>query len=488
MKRFFARFFLLLSAALIILLLTAIVHTYVFTPSRQLTVKAQSTRFPDSALARLSEAIRIRTVTPVVAENRDTVQFLRFHQFLKSNYPLAYQYLNPETVGQYSLLFTWQGKDPNKSPYLLMAHQDVVPVDDPAQWELPPFSGIRHNGFIYGRGTLDIKSGLLGILEAVESLLKSRYKPERTVYLAFGHDEESGKGTGTQAIATLLKNRNIKLDFVLDEGGLILKKALPGLKKPVALIGIAEKGFVNIKMTASGKGGHGSMPEKQTSVTRLAESIDRINRHPFPARLEVPAKAMFEYTAPEMSFPFNVLFSNSWLFGPLIKSQMAKSPSSNAAIRTTVAFTILQGSSKENVIPSEAFAVANIRLMPGVSEADVMHHLQESVNDSAITFSVIPPFQPASQVSATDVAGFRNIQKSVESVFPEVVVAPFLLVAFTDSRHYAGIARNIYRFDPAVFAKEDLARFHGRNERIREDNYHKMMNFYRNLILFSDQQ
>lgn len=456
----------------------------VYKPSKQVQSKTDQTIISSEAVERLTAAIRIRTITPAIPSQRDSNSFLQLHKHLDENFPLVKEHLRIEKIGL-SLLYTWKGQQNGLKPILLMAHQDVVPVDDSLQWDFEPFGGKIHEGFIYGRGSLDIKSGVCGILEAVELLLKEGYKPKRTIYLAFGHDEESGNGTGASAIASILEERNVKLEYVLDEGGLILQNALPGLNEPLALIGIAEKGYMNIKMTAHEDGGHSSMPGKKTSVTKLSQAINTINLNPFPATIEGPVQKLFAYTAPEMNFPFNVLFNNTWLFSEVIKSQMGATPSGNASLRTTVAFTMLEGSSKENVLPEYASAIGNLRVMPGVSQADVIRYLIEIVHDSSIHFEVLS-FQPASPVSSPDSISFRNLQLSIEAVFPETISAPFLLVALTDSKSFVNIADNIYRFHPAIYDRSDLKRLHGKNERIGVENYKKSIRFYRRLILNSD--
>lgn len=449
--------------------------------SRQISVQEDSWQAPDAAVHRLSEAITYRTITHADPADTDTMTFLRFQTFLEEQFPLVTARLVRERIGL-SLLYTWRGSNPSLRPALLMAHQDVVPADDSLSWSVPPFSGQVREGYIYGRGSLDIKSGILGIMEAVEALLAEGFVPEQTIYLVFGHDEESGVGSGAEEIVTLLKNRSIRLDYVLDEGGLILKEALPGLKEPVALIGIAEKGYMNIRIMARADGGHSSMPGKMSAVTRLSEAIVNIQKHPFPARLEGPLRELFAFTASEMRYPFRFLFANPEVFGGLIKNQMETSPSGNAILRTTAAVTMLQGSSKENVIPPEASAMVNLRLLPGATAEDVVGYLNQVIGDTAIHLEVLS-YQAASPVSSSGSAAFENIRRAVKAVFPNTVSGPYLLVALTDSRHFVDIADNVYRFHPAVYDKADLKRLHGRDERISVENYLKSIAFYRMLLL-----
>lgn len=478
-------FKILLSGFVVLFLVIGVLYVMsAIKPSHQVKSKTDQTLISPEAVERLSGAIKVKTITPAEPSERDSNAFWEFQKYLDENFPLVKRKLRIEKVGL-SLLYTWEGQDKDLKPFLLMAHQDVVPVDDSLQWESEPFGGEVKDDFIYGRGSLDIKSGVCGILEAVELLLKEGYKPRRTIYLAFGHDEESGNGKGARAIAALLEKRNVKLEYVIDEGGLILNNALPGLKEPVALIGIAEKGYMNIKMTAHEEGGHSSMPGKKTSVTKLSQAINNINLDPFTATIEGPVEKLFEFTAPEMKFPFNILFNNTWLFSEIIKSQMSSTPSGNASLRTTIAFTMLEGSSKENVLPENASAIGNLRVMPGVSQSDVLNYLIETVKDSSIHFEVLN-FQPASPVSSSDSKAFRNLQSSIEAVFPETISAPFLLVALTDSKSFVNISENIYRFHPAIYNRSDLKRLHGKNERMGVENYKRSIRFYRRLILNSD--
>lgn len=471
-----------LLGVLFLLLFVCIVNAYL-KPSRQIKVKESynPVPLPDEVFSRLSEAVTYKTVTPAINENRDSAAFRAFHRFLERSFPLVHQKLSKKEFKEFAILFEWKGKNPNLKPILFVAHQDVVPADNESDWEVPPFSGERRNGFVYGRGTLDIKSGLLGILEAAEQLLKEGYQPERTIYFSFGHDEE-GKGEGAKAIADYLKQNKIQLEYVLDEGGIVLNKALPGIDKPVALIGIAEKGFCNVKITSKGLGGHSSMPAKESPVTSLAKAINRINEKPMPASLTGTASALFDFAAPEMKFPLRVIFSNQWLFAPVIKSQMEKAPSSNAAIRTTMAFTMLEGSSKENVIPSKANALLNSRLLPGDTPDKLLQHLKETVNDENISFELTGTMQLPGKISDTSSAGFKKIQRTISAIAPDLVVAPFLLVALTDSRFFTDVADDIYRFNLVRYEKKDIERLHGNNERIREEDYKRMIWFYREMM------
>ncbi|WMJ71938.1 M20 family peptidase [Cytophagaceae bacterium ABcell3] len=468
---------------LVSLLAILLVITYT-SPSRQVSGYAVSNiGLTKGFEKRLSDAIKIRTVTRVKQTEADTASFVELRSFLERNFPLVHKHLYREQINDLSLLYTWQGTDTLSAPILLMAHMDIVPADDSLQWKHHPFEGKISEGYIYGRGTLDIKSGILGILEAVELLLKEGEKPKQTIYLAFGHDEESGIGSGAKAIAQTLEKRNIKLAHVLDEGGVVLKNALPGLNKPVALIGVAEKGAMNVEIVSKGIGGHASMPPAESSVTRLSDAIQKIKNNPFPPALSGATGAMFDYTAPEMDFPYNIIFTNKWLTGPLIKNMMSKKHTTNASIRTTVAVTMLESSSKENVLPSEARAIANLRLLPGTSPTDALEYLSNVIDDTLTEVKIWGTSSSPLDISDTAAPEFRHIRKTVSSVFPEAITAPFLLIALTDSRHFEALTNNIYRFHPAVYEEpEDLSMLHGRDEKISVKNYSQVIKFYYTLI------
>lgn len=452
--------------------------------SRQQPVKESVlSPFDSSAVERLKEAITIRTVTPPNPERRDTLSFTAFHKFLKRKFPLLHTKVKSETISGYTLLYTWQGTDSSLAPIVVMAHQDVVPADDSLKWKAPPFSGAEIDDFIYGRGVLDMKGSLMAILESTEFLVKRDFNPRRTICFLFGHDEESGVGKGAQAAAEILEKRYGTIEFVLDEGGLILKEALPGLDHPLALVGIAEKGFVNVELVAHGEGGHSSMPPHKTAVLSLNSALNKISKKNFPAELSNATAALFEYSAPEMKFPFRQLFTNYDILSPAIISVMEKTPSGNASIRTTTAFTILQAGNKENVIPSEAKAIINVRIMPGTTPEQVLDYFTDVIDDSAISVRQIGNASDPSVVSDTGSASFKELSSCIRTVFPEVTVAPYLVVGVTDSRHLQNISKNIYRFLPIVFLKSDLQRLHGKDERLGVNAYARMISFYTNLFI-----
>lgn len=429
---------------------------------------------------RLGEALSFKTVSvtngPVAAD-----EFLEFHKYLEIKYPRTHGELERETVNDYSLLYTWQGSDAKLKPILIMAHMDVVPVkqNTAANWAYPPFSGVVADDYIWGRGALDMKQSLMGVMEAVEYLVDRGFKPNRTIYLAFGHDEEIGGYNGAAKIAELLRARRVQLEFTLDEGSAIVEGIIPNMARPVALVGLAEKGWVTLELTARGEGGHGSMPPKHTAVGRLARAIHLLQTHQMAAGIRRPFSDMFEYLAPEMPFLQRIAVANRWLFDSLLISRLEKSRATNAAIRSTTAMTMLKGSDAYNVLPTEATAVGTFRILPGDTIDSVVEHVRHVIDDEDITVEKtgVRALDP-SRVSATDTFGFSAINKAIRQVSPDATVAPSLVVTGTDSKHYQTISENNYRFVPMRVGPEDVKRIHGVDERIGIENYSEIIRFY----------
>jgi carboxypeptidase PM20D1 len=333
--------------------------------------------------------------------------------------------------------------------------------------------------YIWGRGALDMKQSLMAVMEAVEYLVDSGFKPNRTIYLAFGHDEEIGGHNGAAKIVELLQARKVQLEYTLDEGSAIVEGIIPNIARPVALIGLAEKGWVALELTAHGEGGHGSMPPEHTAVGRLVRAIHLLETHQMPAEIRRPFSDMFEYLAPEMPFLQRVVVANRWLFDSLLISRLEKSRATNAAIRTTTAITMLKGSDAYNVMPTEATAVGTFRALPGDTNDNVVEHVRNVIDDEDITVKKIGvrAWNP-SRVSATDTFGFAAINKAIRQVLPDATIAPSLVVTGTDSKHYGTISENNYRFVPMRVGPEDVKRIHGVDERIGIENYSEIIRFY----------
>ena len=434
--------------------------------------------------ARLAGAIRIPTISHQDPSLFDPDAFQALHNYLEQTFPLVHANLERERVAQYSLLYRWRGRDPARQPYLLMAHLDVVPVIPGTEpnWQYPPFGGEIADGYIWGRGTLDDKFSVTAILDAVEGLLQAGFQPDQDVYLAFGHDEELGGDAGAAAIASLLESRGIDLAYVLDEGGAITDGALPGIDGKVALIGIAEKGFLSLELTTKAAGGHSSMPPPSTAIGVLSRAVTRLEANPFPMDPRHLETTFANYLAPHMSFEMQVLAANLWLFGPLL----ATSDQMNAMLRTTTAVTMFNAGIKENVLPIDARAVVNHRIIPGETVASVTARVIEIIDDQSVSLTPLTARDP-SPVSDTDSTSFAALARTVRQLNQNVIIAPYLVVGGTDAKHFAGLSRNVYRFSAIVAEPDMMTRFHGTNERLAVDDYARLVSFYEQLIRNSDQ-
>lgn len=422
----------------------------------------------DAAAARLAQAVRFRTVSQLDPTQLDARAFLDFQDWLTQAYPRTHATLGRERVGGYSLLYTWPGRDPGAEPVLLLAHQDVVPVSDNdlEHWVHPPFAGAVSDGYVWGRGSMDDKGNLIAILEAVEHLIGEGFVPRRSILLAFGHDEEVGGVRGAKQIAKLLAERKLTPDYVLDEGGVVIQGIVPGYDGAVAAVGIAEKGYLSVEIIAPGTGGHSSTPPPHTAVGRLAGAIGRLESRQMPARIDGVTGEFFRTLAPVLPFRLRFALANLWLFRPLVLSQLEASRATNATIRTTTAVTMLEGSPKDNVLPNEARAVVNFRLLPGDSVDDVLAHVKAAVADPEIEVKPLAGGVEASPVSDTSSESYQALRRTILQVYPDAYVAPMLVVGGTDARHYTGLSPDVYRFSAARFGPDDLPRVHGINERV----------------------
>lgn len=437
----------------------------------------------DDVAQRLSKAIQKKTVSYPDISRIDRQPYAEFLDFLVESYPLVHRHLEMEKVNDYGLIYHLKGQNQALKPALLTAHYDVVPVEKSTldDWEHPPFDGVIADGYVWGRGTMDMKLHLLSILEALEMQLAAGYKPQRDIYLAFGQDEETRGDLGACAIAKLFEERGLEFDFVLDEGGCITEGALPFLEKPLALIGIAEKGISSVRITVNGVGGHSSMPPKQTSVGALARIVSDLEKQQFDLRICEPVKKQFEEIGREVSFSLRLLIANLWCFGPLFKRVIAKSEVGNAMMRTTTAATVFEGSMAHNVLAPKASAIVNFRLIPGETVEDVLDHIRKVAGNQEVELEPMMQDNP-SLISPTDSDGYRRIESYINKTFPGVLVSPFLVVGGTDSRRYEKVCPNIYRFSPMKIQKEDTERIHNVNERISLENIERSVRFFHGLI------
>jgi carboxypeptidase PM20D1 len=482
---------LLLIVCLIALASVLLVRTFRFSSKQVQVEPAPALSLEKEAVAgRLAQALRFQTVSYGDANQFRGEEFLAFHRFLEQSFPRVHSALTREVVGDYSLLYTWKGRDDAVGPILLMSHLDVVPVEAGTEgsWQHPPFEGSMRDGYVWGRGALDDKVGVLGILEAVELLLAEGFQPKRTIYLAFGHDEELGGRNGAGKLAALLQSRGVRPDYILDEGSAITDGILPSVSSPVALIGIAEKGLLSVELSVESEGGHSSTPPPHTAIGILSRAVSRLEDDQMPGGLKGVAGQMFQYVGPEMSFGKRMAFANLWLFRPLVERQLAAQPPTNAATRTTTAATIIEGGVKDNVLPSKARAVVNFRILPGDSIESVMAHVTRTINDPQVKVARYGEnANEPSAVSDTGSAAYQNLERTIRQTFQGTIVAPSQVIGATDTRHYSALSNNIYRFVPMIVRSEDLKRIHGTDERISVENYAQCIRFYHQLILNSAQ-
>jgi carboxypeptidase PM20D1 len=480
------RTFVLLLGAVVTLAGVTLAHTGRDESLKPSAAPAPGTAVPPGAAERLAGALRIPTISAQDPAAFDRKAFLMSHAYLQEAFPRAHAHLRREVVGGHSLLYTWRGSDTSLNPILLAAHQDVVPIEPGTEqkWQQDPFGGRIIDNYIWGRGAIDNKSAVVGTLEAIEILLAGGFQPTRTVYLAFGHDEEVGGTAGARQIAALLKQRGVELEMVLDEGGVIGDGILSGISAPVALVGIAEKGFVTVELSAAAPGGHSSLPPRQTAVGILSAAIARLEATPMAARLEGPTRELFDRIGPQFPTLQRLVFANLWLTRPLVIHRLEGLPTTNAMVRTTTAVTMFHAGTKDNVLPSSAKAAVNFRILPGDSIANVVEHVRNVVDDARVQIKIGGRFSSEpSSVSSTDSESFRTLERAIHGVSPDVIVAPYLVVVVTDARYYSEISRSVFRFLPLRLTSRDLERMHGVDERIGVGDYERAVRTYWQLII-----
>jgi carboxypeptidase PM20D1 len=465
---------------LVLLLATVLLVNTYRQGSRQASVAAIAPLAVDAgAVAQsMAAAVRARTVSGMAEMSASDAGFAALHTHLRERYPLVHARLKREVVGAHGLLYTWPGSDATAKPVALLAHQDVVPVAPGTEgaWKQAPFAGSIAEGHVWGRGTLDNKGNLVTQLEAVELLLKSGYQPRRGLLLFFGHDEETGGRDGAVQAVALLKQRGVRLEFVLDEGLAITEGMLAGLKAPLALIGLAEKGGVSLRLTAKAPPGHSSIPPaaaESSAIGMLAAALHRLDRNPVPGGVGGVAAEMFAAVAPELPLAQRLPLANLWLLRPLVETMLGKGAATNAMLRTTTALTMANAGTRPNVLPGEAQAVVNFRLLPGDSTASVTAHVKRVIADERIAVDVLGTPAEPSGIASSSADAYRLIERSIREVFPQALVAPGLVLAGTDSRHFEPVAENTYRFMPRV---------HGTDERIALEQLAGMVRFYHRLL------
>lgn len=473
------KLFLFLLIVLLALVGVVLFNTFTFKSNQQPLAAVSAPEVTELSLQHFQQALSYKTISYGDPSLFDSIQFTGFREFLKSTYPKTHETLSREIVEGYSLLYKWEGKNPDLKPVVLMAHQDVVPIEEATKsmWTVDPFGGVIKDNFIWGRGTTDDKINVIAILETVEKLVSENFQPERTVYLIFGHDEEIG-GKGAIAIARLLKERNIAAEFILDEGGIITAEKIPGITKPVALLGTSEKGYMSLKLTVTAQGGHSSMPEKETSIDILSKALYNLRSNPFEADFTEPMRGLMESLGPEMPFVQRMAFANPWLFKKLILGTYSESNTGDAMIRTTIVPTIIEGGIKDNVVPTVATAVVNFRLLPGHSSEQAIEGVKNKINDERLNITPLSTLSEASPVTPVKGFGYQKIASTIQKSYPQLITSPFLVIGATDSRHFTEVSSNIIKFSPAI----DPIGFHGIDERVSLESYKTALWFYEQLL------
>jgi carboxypeptidase PM20D1 len=479
----------ILLALLLFLAVILLIRTMIFTQGSSNVYLPHATTLPKldvdplTLAENLSSVIKIETISNEDPAQDKKENFKRLQAQVARNYPLTHTLLKKEILDGYSLLYTWKGTDSKLDPIVFMAHQDVVPADEHTldQWTYPPFSGEIADGYIWGRGTMDIKSQMIAVFEAVENLIRNQYQPERTILLSFSHNEEV-LGSGAKATVAHLKGKGVRVQAVIDEGGSIYDDMIPGVKGLAASIGVCEKGYLSLKLTAHSEGGHSSTPSSTTAIGILSNAIVRLQSNPFPPNVRM-VRPMFQGLGTAASPLMQLAFANLWLFGGLIASKLAAKPEANATIRTTCAPTIIQGGVKDNVLPSLAEAVVNFRLLPGATIAEVCERVRKVINDERVSFEPMEDKAwEASPLSPVDSKAYQHLSSVVGELFPGSAVAPYLMLGGTDSRNYCEISDQVYRFTPYCVKDEDVHRVHGVNERLSIEALHKMTDYFYRLI------
>ncbi len=418
----------------------------------------------------LAASIRFKTISYQDEEMFPYEEFNKFIKWAATTYPEFHQAMEIEQV-EHSLLFKWQGSDSMLAPILFEGHHDVVPIIPGTEslWQEDPFAGVISNNRIWGRGALDDKSGVIGLMEAATYLLNKNFKPKRTVYFSFGHNEEVGGG-GAAIITEKLRQEGVQLYWSLGEGSFVNKGFFPGIDKFVAPINVAEKGMMELMIVAKSKGGHSSTPPQKTAVTILAEALVKLQNEPLPGSLEGLSATMFNEVSKHMPFGYRFLFANRWLFGGMLDSQLSSIPVINAMIRTTTAPTMLNGSVKSNVLPIEATALINFRLHPRDTIESVIDHVRRVVGSEELEVRPLGG-KEASSISSWKSPGFKIVSSSLEKIYGEIIPVPGLMIAASDTRHYSKIADNSFRFNPFYIVPEDMTGIHGTNESIEVDSF-----------------
>lgn len=470
----------LILAALALLLAVILIRTLCFRPKPQPEGDQEQYAFNrEQAVDALAQLVRCKTVSHNDHEKEDEQEFAKLIGLLPTLYPRVFDECSVQQLPDRALLLRWPGKH-SGDPAVLMAHYDVVPVNE-ENWEKPPFAGIIEDGVLWGRGTLDTKVTFNGILSAANYLIGKHFQPENDIYFAFSGGEEVN-GQGAPNIVKYFQDHQITPALVVDEGGAVVENVFPGVKQPCGLIGIGEKGLMNAQFRAVSAGGHASAPKPHTPVGVLSAACKRLEDHPFPAHIDGAAAQMFDTLGRYSSFLYRMIFANLWCFGWIIDLLGKKSGGEmNALVRTTAAFTQMEGSSARNVIPPEATMVANMRLNPADSVQSALAYLKKTVKNPDVEVTALESFEP-SPLSETNCPAWDKVASAVAGTWPGCIVSPYLMVQCSDSRHYGKLSNHVYRFSAMDLSAEERSTIHGNNERIRTETVGKAVEFFIRLM------
>lgn len=473
-------------AVIVLLIIVLVVKAALFTDKRPQEEKMPEEKVhAERAVQNLSKAIQIKTVSNLDESKTDWSKFEEFHEFLKKSYPLVHEKLKLEKVSKASLIYFWEGTDKDSDPIALLSHMDVVPVTEGTEkdWEHPAFSGEIADGHIWGRGAMDMKHHLIGVMESVETLLEEGYVPKRSVYICFGHNEEivAAPEAGAREISNLLKSRGVHLESVLDEGGILLPVNTMGINAVFGTVGTTEKGAVNFKITVSDKGGHSSSPNVHSAVGKLAKIVTKIEKHQFKAKMLPVTRELIERAGRHMPFYIRLILGNIWFFKPLLMAVMKKVPPTASVIRTTIAVTQAQGSPAANVLPQKASVTVNCRILPGETIQSTLEHMRKVINDDSVTIEIINAKEP-SVISPTDSRAYKTIDRLCRQNGENTVAIPLLVMGGTDSYHYEQICENVYRFSPFVAPASLLTCTHATNERLPVESMSGAITFFKRYI------
>ena len=464
----------------LVFLAVLVIRALMFQPIPQPKLDAEPTHFEkDAAVSALQQLVRCKTVSNVDPSLEDDAEFEKLIHLLPELYPDILKVCTFTRFPDRGLLFHWKGKAHDK-PSVMMAHYDVVPVVE-EMWEKPPFAGILEDGVLWGRGTLDTKVTLNGALSAANYLVKRGFQPEQDIYFAFSGGEEVN-GKGAENIVDYFAEQGIVPELVVDEGGAVVENVFPGVSVPCGMIGIAEKGMINVRYTVRSSGGHASAPLPKSPVTDLAKACRKVVDNPFPMHLTPPVAGLFDTLGRQSSFVYKLIFANLWCFKPILNLICVSSGGEmNALVRTTTAFTQMEGSSARNVIPARASMVSNMRLNPEDSVESAVAYLKETVNDPNVEIEVLEGNEP-SRISQVDCNSYRKVAAAVSATWDGCITSPYLMVQCSDSRHYGKISDKVYRFSAMDLTKEERGTIHGNNERIRVETIHRAVEFYIRLL------